>query len=83
VLVRGEETILIAPNSVIGLRSRKRTGFHTNHAAGRIALREGREEEVKQFEVETPDLAAVSTSTQFRVAGERRQHQCEVMLGLC
>ena len=67
-LVRGEESILIAPNSVIGLPSEKKDGLATTikQQAGSILL-EVEKKNVKHFEVETPYLAAVVKGTQFRV----------------
>jgi FecR protein len=67
-LVRGEETILIAPNSVIGLPTEKSDGLATTilQQAGSILL-EVEKKNVKHFEVETPYLAAVVKGTQFSV----------------
>ncbi len=49
-LVRGEESILIAPNSVIGLPSEKKEGPCDHHqAAGRLDPARGREEERQAF----------------------------------
>jgi hypothetical protein len=67
-LVRGEESILIAPNSVVGLPAEKKEGLTTTikQQAGSILL-EVEKKNVKHFEVETPYLAAVVKGTQFRV----------------
>ncbi|HEY7843965.1 MAG TPA: FecR family protein, partial [Bradyrhizobium sp.] len=67
-LVRGEETILIAPNSVIGVPTEKTDGLSTTilQQAGSILL-EVEKKNVKHFEVETPYLAAVVKGTQFSV----------------
>ena len=67
-LVRGEESILIAPNSVVGLPAEKKEGLSTTiiQKAGSILL-EVEKKNVKHFEVETPYLAAVVKGTQFRV----------------
>jgi hypothetical protein len=67
-LVRGEESILVAPNSVIGLPAEKKEGLATTikQQAGSILL-EVEKKNVKHFEVETPYLAAVVKGTQFRV----------------
>ncbi|WP_183708124.1 FecR domain-containing protein [Bradyrhizobium sp. ERR14] len=67
-LVRGEETILISPNSVVGLPSEKKEGLSTTiiQRAGSILL-EVEKRNVKHFEVETPYLAAVVKGTQFSV----------------
>ncbi|UPT94785.1 FecR family protein [Bradyrhizobium barranii subsp. apii] len=66
-LVRGEESILISPNSVVGLPAEKE-GLSTTiiQQAGSILL-EVEKRNVKHFEVETPYLAAVVKGTQFSV----------------
>lgn len=67
-LVHGEETILISPNSVVGLPAEKKEGLSTTiiQRAGSILL-EVEKRNVKHFEVETPYLAAVVKGTQFSV----------------
>jgi hypothetical protein len=67
-LVRGEETILISPNSVVGVPVEKKEGLSTTiiQQAGSILL-EVEKRNVKHFEVETPYLAAVVKGTQFSV----------------
>src|SRR3569832_423163 len=67
-LVRGEETILISPNSVVGLPTEKKEGLSTTiiQQAGSILL-EVEKRNVKHFEVEPPYLAAVVKGTQFSV----------------
>jgi hypothetical protein len=67
-LTRGAETMLIAPNSVIGLPTEAQDGMGTTllQRAGSILLDVERRN-VKHFEVETPYLAAVVKGTQFRV----------------
>jgi hypothetical protein len=67
-LVRGEETMLIAPNSVIGMPTEKKDGMSTTilQQAGSVLL-EVEKRNVKHFEVETPYLAAVVKGTQFIV----------------
>jgi hypothetical protein len=59
-LLRGEESILIAPNSVIGLPAEQKEELSTTivQRAGSILL-EVEKRNVKHFEVETPYLAAV------------------------
>lgn len=68
-LVRGEESILIAPNSAIGIPQRAADGMSTTivQQAGSILL-EVEKRNVQHFEVETPYLAAVVKGTQFRVS---------------
>ncbi|MCK1736643.1 FecR domain-containing protein [Bradyrhizobium sp. 138] len=67
-LVRGEETILISPNSVVGLPAEKKEGLSTTiiQQAGQILL-EVEKRNVKHFEVETPYLAAVVKGTRFSI----------------
>ncbi len=68
-LVRGEETILVSPNSVIGLPAEKKDELSTTivQQAGSILL-DVEKRNVKHFQVETPYLAAVVKGTQFRVS---------------
>jgi hypothetical protein len=81
-LVRGEETILIAPNSVIGLPTEKKEGLPTTivQQAGSILL-EVEKRNVKHFEVETPYLAAVVKGTQFSVTINAASTSVEVRRG--
>src|SRR5467141_2168237 len=67
-LMRGEETILVSPNSVIGLPTERKDGLSTTivQQAGSILL-EVEKRNVKHFEVETPYLAAVVKGTRFSV----------------
>jgi hypothetical protein len=81
-LVRGEESILIAPNSVVGLPSEKKEGLATTikQQAGSILL-EVEKKNVKHFEVETPYLAAVVKGTQFRVTVTASGAKVDVVRG--
>ena len=81
-LVRGEETILISPNSVIGLPVETREGLSTTivEQAGSILL-EVEKRNVRHFEVETPYLAAVVKGTQFRVSVNRNDASVDVLRG--
>jgi hypothetical protein len=81
-LQRGEETILIAPNSVVGLPAAKTDGLATTiiQQAGSILL-EVEKRNVKHFEVETPYLAAVVKGTQFRVTVGATNTSVEVVRG--
>jgi hypothetical protein len=81
-LVRGEESILIAPNSVVGLPSEKKEGLATTikQQAGSILL-EVEKKNVKHFEVETPYLAAVVKGTQFRVTVSASGAKVDVVRG--
>ena len=67
-LTRGAETVLIAPNSVIGLPSPQSPDRTTTilQQAGSIVL-EVEKRNVEHFEVETPFLAAVVKGTRFQV----------------
>jgi hypothetical protein len=81
-LVRGEETILIAPNSVIGMPTEKKDGLSTTilQQAGSILL-EVEKRNVKHFEVETPYLAAVVKGTQFSVTVTASNTRVDVARG--
>jgi FecR protein len=81
-LTRGEETMLIAPNSVVGLPTEKKDGMATTilQQAGSILL-DVEKRNVKHFEVETPYLAAVVKGTQFRVTVNATDTKVEVSRG--
>ena len=81
-LVRGEETILVSPNSVIGLPTEKKDGLSTTilQQAGSILL-EVEKRNVKHFEVETPYLAAVVKGTHFRVSVNATSTSVDVLRG--
>ena len=81
-LVRGEETILVSPNSVIGLPTEKKDGLSTTimQQAGSILL-EVEKKNVKHFEVETPYLAAVVKGTHFRVSVNAASTSVDVLRG--
>lgn len=67
-LVRGQETILLSPNSAISLPEAGRPGLSTViQQAGSILL-DVEKRNVQHFEVETPFLAAVVKGTRFRVS---------------
>ena len=80
-LVRGEETILVSPNSVIGLPQESEEKSTTIiQQAGSILL-EVEKRNVKHFEVETPYLVAAVKGTQFRVSVNRDDAKVEVVRG--
>jgi hypothetical protein len=81
-LTRGEETILISPNSVVGIPTEPKDGLSTTiiQQAGSILL-EVERRNVKHFEVETPYLAAVVKGTQFRVSVNRNDASVDVLRG--
>ena len=81
-LVRGEETILIAPNSIVALPATQKDGSSTTivQQAGSILL-EVEKRNVKHFEVETPYLVAAVKGTQFRVTVDRNDANVAVLRG--
>ena len=81
-LTRGQETIMIAPNSVVGLPAEAKEGLSTTivQQAGSILL-EVEKRNVKHFEVETPYLAAVVKGTQFRVTVNAAATSVDVIRG--
>ena len=81
-LVRGEETMLIAPNSVIGLPTDPKDGMSTTilQQAGSMLL-EVEKRNVKHFEVETPYLAAVVKGTLFIVTVSASSTSVDVRRG--
>lgn len=81
-LVRGEETILVAPNTVIGLPAEAKAGLSTTilQRAGSVLL-EVEKRNVKHFEIETPYLAAVVKGTQFAVTVNAGSTSVEVRRG--
>jgi hypothetical protein len=81
-LMRGEETILISPNSVIGLPTESKDGLATTilQRAGSILL-DVEKRNVKHFEVETPYLAAVVKGTHFRVTINATNTRVDVQRG--
>ncbi len=81
-LMRGEETILISPNSVIGLPTESKDGLATTilQQAGSILL-DVEKRNVKHFEVETPYLAAVVKGTHFSVTVNATNTRVDVQRG--
>src|SRR5579872_4801493 len=81
-LVRGEESILIAPNSVVGLPAEQKEELSTTiiQRAGSILL-DVEKRNVKHFEVETPYLAAVVKGTQFSVTVNAGNTRVDVSRG--
>jgi hypothetical protein len=81
-LRRGEESMLISPNSVVGVPAEKKEGLSTTivQQAGSILL-EVEKRNVKHFEVETPYLAAVVKGTQFRVTINASSTSVDVIRG--
>src|SRR6195952_2695277 len=81
-LRRGEETMMVSPNSVVGVPAEKKEGLSTTivQQAGSILL-EVEKRNVKHFEVETPYLAAVVKGTQFRVSVTAASTHVDVIRG--
>src|SRR5436190_21019330 len=81
-LTRGEEAILVSPNSVVGVPAEKKEGLSTTikQQAGSILL-DVEKRNVKHFEVETPYLAAVVKGTQFRVTVNAGKTTVDVVRG--
>ena len=81
-LTRGEETILISPNSVVALPDKPQDGLSTTiiEQAGSILIK-AEKRNVKHFQVETPYLAAVVKGTQFRVDVGQKGSRVEVLEG--
>ena len=81
-LLRGEETILVSPNSVMGIPTKETEGLSTTiiQQAGSILLNVEKRN-VKHFEVETPYLAAVVKGTQFRVSVNKYDSSVDVLRG--
>ncbi len=81
-LMRGAETILVSPNSAIGIPKERKDGMATTiiHQSGSILL-DVEKRNVKHFEVETPYLAAVVKGTQFRVTVEQGAARVDVVRG--
>jgi hypothetical protein len=81
-LVRGEDTILIAPNSILGIPTARTEGLATtiHHWAGSIVLAVARKAE-RHFDVVTPYLAAAVMGTQFRVTVGTTDASVDVLKG--
>ncbi|MGJ4948111.1 FecR family protein [Bradyrhizobium sp. HKCCYLS20291] len=81
-LTRGAETMVIAPNSEVGLPAAPKDGMATTilQRAGSILL-DVEKRNVQHFEVETPYLAAVVKGTQFSVTISGRNTKVEVSRG--
>src|SRR5690242_7228474 len=81
-LTRNQETILISPNSVVGLPSEQKDGLSTTilQQAGSVLVR-AEKRNVKHFQVETPYLAAVVKGTEFQVSLNRRGADVKVFGG--
>ena len=81
-LVRGAESMLISPNSVINIPKENIDGMSTTivQRAGTI-LFDVEKRNVKHFEVDTPYLAAVVKGTQFQVTVDKNESRVDVRRG--
>ena len=81
-LVRGEESMLVSPNSVIDIPKDNRDGMSTTimQRAGSVLVK-AEKRKVNHFEVVTPYLAAVMKGTKFRVSADRSGSNVEVLEG--
>lgn len=85
-LVRGQETILIAPNSAITLPAPAKDGKTDGQSAtiieqaGSILLKVDKRD-IRNFEVETPYLVAAVKGTQFGVSVDRNESHVNVLEG--
>lgn len=81
-LTRGEESMLVSPNSIVGIPKEKSEGMATTivQQAGSVLLKVEKRD-VKHFEVETPYLAAVVKGTEFRVTVAAAASYVDVLAG--
>jgi hypothetical protein len=81
-LVRGAESMLISPNSVIHIPNENKDGMSKTivQRAGTI-LFDVEKRNVKHFEVDTPYLAAVVKGTQFQVTVDKNESRVDVRRG--
>jgi hypothetical protein len=81
-LVRGAESMLISPNSVIHIPKENKDGMSTTivQRAGMIIF-DVEKRNVKHFEVDTPTLAAVVKGTQFQVTVDKNESRVDVRRG--
>ena len=80
-LVRGQEQILISPNSVISLPAAKSPGTTNVLQQSGTILLDVEKRNVPHFEVETPYLVAVVKGTQFRVTVGQGESLVTVLAG--
>ncbi len=81
-LMRGQESILIAPNSIVGIATHATEGMSTtiNQWAGSIVLAVEKRNH-PHFEVDTPYLAAVVRGTRFQVTVNKEAASVKVLRG--
>jgi hypothetical protein len=82
-LKRGENTMLIAPNSMVSIPADRSEGLSTTilQQAGSILLNVEKRD-VQHFQVETPYLAAVVKGTEFRVSVSDSKAHVDVLRGM-
>ena len=81
-LVRGAESMLISPNSVIHIPKENKDGMSTTivQRAGTIIF-DVEKRNVRHFQVDTPYLAAVVKGTQFQVTVGKNESRVDVRRG--
>lgn len=81
-LTRGEESLLVSPNSVIDIPKQNLDGMSTTilERAGSVLVK-AEKRNVRHFEVVTPYLAAVVKGTRFRVTIDGAGSNVDVMEG--
>jgi hypothetical protein len=80
-LVRGVETILLSPNSTIGVPAQSADGTTTILQESGSILLQVEKKAQNHFEVETPYLVAVVKGTQFQVSVDRAGSKVDVISG--
>ncbi|MBX9825711.1 MAG: FecR family protein [Xanthobacteraceae bacterium] len=82
-LMRGTETIMVSPNSVMQIPAAKsgNSGMTTVLQRSGSLLFDVEKQNVRHFEVSTPYLAAVVKGTQFRVTVDEGGSRVEVLRG--
>ena len=80
-LTRGEERIVVSPNTSIGVPAQSTRYPSTITQRSGTILLEVERKNVQHFEVETPYLAAVVKGTMFRVTVDRRGAKVDVLRG--
>ena len=80
-LVRGEETILISPNSVVGLPTEKKDGLRPPSSSRRLDPARGREAQRQAFRGRDAVSRRRGQGHAVQRHRERRQHQVDVLRG--
>lgn len=80
-LIRGAETIMVSPNSVIQVPADKSGGMTSILQRSGSVVFDVEKKNVRHFEVSTPYLAAVVKGTQFRVTVDEAGSHVDVLRG--